>query len=86
VDIALRQPLNDSLHGRSFIYDARVEMPNQICSGCFVFCSLGLPAIEWRRLAKSIEEESRLCMRLPQDEILRLHDRSQNGGAVRMWN
>lgn len=57
--------------------------PNEIYRRCSLFIAVGLAFFEWRFVKA---KQSRLRLRLFADEVLRLHDRSQDGRTVCLWN
>ena len=69
--------------GKSVSWGICDEKPNAICRRCSYPVVVGFAFFE-RRFRKGKERGLRL--RLPADEILLVHDRSQNGGAVCLWN
>jgi hypothetical protein len=59
------------------------EKSNEIYRRCSLLNAFGLAFFEWRFVEA---EQSRLRLRLFADEVLRLHDRSQDGRAMCLRN
>jgi hypothetical protein len=69
--------------GARDIEETSDEISRGVCRGSSFLIRVGFPFFEWRFWET---RQGRLRLRLLEDEVLRLHDRSQDARAVRLWN